>query len=327
MNIVPPSRQSRNTLHPSALPIIVPGRPSAVHSISKPQSSTQTSAPNPKTTVPKPASKRLTKKELKKLSSEETIAQLLVTYFSDDTLSYDRPIAQAIRGNPEGWVLISLFYHHNLGTQDEAVVSHAVRAHASADLQVSPDGRSLRRLIPIRSAEVCQEEDARTIYMERFQRNTTAERIEEVMEPFGALDRVILPPSERSIGHKYAFVVFQGVEGANRAVEGLKDAWVRADRETPLKVIQEAKHETLGYVRVMPKNEWIRLMDEYTHLLARRRAQREAQPRHEQYLEFERGIVARFSGVCRDTDRKTLRRLFQLLAPVEHIDFPSNSTT
>ncbi|KAI8618701.1 hypothetical protein BC830DRAFT_1107754, partial [Chytriomyces sp. MP71] len=85
------------------------------------------------------------------------------------------------------------------------------------------------------------------------------------------------------------------------------------------------------YVRVLPMQEWTKRMKEYQTLLDERKRVLDALMRsksgsHTNGAVFENGVVVHYTGVHIGTNRKVLKRLFELISPVSYIDHSKGET-
>ncbi|KAJ3175874.1 La- protein 7 [Geranomyces variabilis] len=215
-------------------------------------------------------------------SLEESVGTAITALFSDDALSYDRVLVQQIANSKGGYIPFRFITGRKVGITDEAVIAHAIRAHAP-QLELSEDGRSVRRQAPIPDFT---ELDSRTVYVVSDGGNQLIgkyilkpnfqipqERIPikkpgpVLLTQFGAcgpIEKVIIPPEAVNPLSDYAFVVFDSVVGCTSALEKYASSFrpvtvdtnlreYLGDKERETETETNAVVELLGKVRVLSK--------------------------------------------------------------------------
>ncbi|KAJ3037225.1 hypothetical protein HDV00_001857 [Rhizophlyctis rosea] len=129
-----------------------------------------------------------------------------------------------------------------------------------------------------------------------------------------------------------AFVVFSDAKSVSDAIG--RSSWKSIYPGMDVKGLLEEDEvdDVKGKIpyRIMSKSEWIKRMDEYSSILEKKRAMEERVIQdtvgtHE--LHFQEGLVAEFAGVHQKTNRKVLKRLFEMIAPVAYVDYTINQTS
>ncbi|KAI8590917.1 hypothetical protein BDZ88DRAFT_412760 [Geranomyces variabilis] len=270
-------------------------------------------------------------------SLEESVGTAVSALFSDDALSYDRVLVQQITDSQGGWISFRFVTGRKVGTTDEAVIAHAIRAHAP-ELELSAEGRSVRRKAPIPDFS---EMDSRTVYVERIPIKKPGPVLLTQLGTCGPIEKVIIPPEAVNPLSDYAFVVFESVAGCMSALEKYASSFRLVTADTNLREYLEDKEretetetngvvELLGKVRVLSKRRWIELSDEYEAALAARhdllrRVTHQAVGTHA--AEYQAKVVGRFWDVHSGTNTKVLKRLFEMVAPVAFVEFRRNNGT
>ncbi|KAJ3415481.1 hypothetical protein HDV05_004923 [Chytridiales sp. JEL 0842] len=164
------------------------------------------------------------------------------------------------------------------------------------------------------------------------------------------LDEGVVVQPHKAKAPGYAFVVFAKGKEMKKVVHGIQEKWVRlrmgddagaffkASRKAAGKVDEgetgkelDEKVAAWNFVRVMTMTEWTKRTEEYRqHMKSERgRLQQVMSSKvgtHEQ-VKYHRFTVARFTGVHRNTNRKVLKDLFELVAPVSYISYEKGQTT
>ncbi|KND04924.1 uncharacterized protein SPPG_00615 [Spizellomyces punctatus DAOM BR117] len=262
-------------------------------------------------------------------SVEKQVADKMLYYLSDEVLSYDIQIVEAITSNEGNWIPLEIFTQSRLRiTKDDAVVANAVRTFAK-ELEVSEDGKMVRRRIPLPDyAEI----DTRTVYIERLPPRATERHITDLFYPFGRVQRVIFSKmyGDESKHAGFAFAIFEKASDAARAVDAIGGRFRKMLPDVDLKSFTEEEVNLggLGEVRVMSKTQWRALTNEYAALLKRRKEELfnviQGQMGTHEKAEYQSRIVAKFSGAHKSTTPKVLKRLFEMIAPVSFIDLNRN---
>ncbi|KAI9203344.1 uncharacterized protein BJ171DRAFT_510430 [Polychytrium aggregatum] len=207
---------------------------------------------------------------------------------------------------------------------DDAVIAKALRAHASASIEVNKDGRRIRRKSPANVSKLA-ELDSRTIYLERLPPNSTADDIRGAVAALVPVSSVCIPfegrnGADRTLG-KFAFVRLERQADVANAVQALNTM----TKLTPRMVSNQAAlppGERL--LRCLDFASWRSLSEEYQALLEYNknvlRETLEQQINRHGPAVFEQGVVAEFTGTHSQTNTKTLKRMFESVAPVAYLD-------
>ncbi|KAI9011156.1 hypothetical protein BC832DRAFT_326481 [Gaertneriomyces semiglobifer] len=269
-------------------------------------------------------------------AQEETeLANKLKYYLSDEVLFYDIPVSSKISSDPEGWISLDVFMQPGkLPTDDEAVVAKAVRCHAPQVLEISEDGKSVRRTLPLPDFA---KQNARTVYIE-LPSGSGVKALRDELEVIGSPHDIIVPefnpPTERP---QFVFAVYHDEDSAQHAIERLSTSYQPVTKNMD---IQAFVRESLAHAkenmrkkpmwRAILKTQWDVLTNEYVLLHQERQRQLKqalaARCGHNK-AEFQSKVVVKFSHVHRATDAKTLKKLFSMVAPVTFVDHSPGSTT
>ncbi|KAJ3188856.1 hypothetical protein HDU85_004570 [Gaertneriomyces sp. JEL0708] len=266
---------------------------------------------------------------------EAELANKLKYYLSDEVLFYDIPVSSKIALDPEGWISLDFFMQPGkLSTDDEAVVARAVRCHAPQVLEISEDGKSVRRTVPLPDFA---KQNARTVYIE-LPPGSGVKTLRDELEVIGSAHDVIVPgftpPTERP---QFVFAVYHDEGSAQRAIERLSTSYQPVTKNMD---IQAFVKESLAHAkenmrkkpmwRAMMKTQWDVLTSEYVLLHQERQRQLKqalaARCGHNK-AEFQSKVVVKFAHVHRATDAKTLKKLFSMVAPVTFVDHSPGTTT
>ncbi|KAJ3282493.1 hypothetical protein HK104_010866 [Borealophlyctis nickersoniae] len=190
----------------------------------------------------------------------------------------------------------------------------AARKHAP-NLEISDDGKKLRRRDALPN---WSEIERRTVYVENMSPNMDAKPLTKLFSKVGEVERVYLPFKRPHRG--YGFVVFSHPGSVEIAVN--LSEWKKLYPGVDLK--SWIGENTAFPFRVMPKNVWNERMAEYTALLAKKKAEEvKGIPKKSSSAAqtgLQRGVIAKYRGVHPETDRRTLKKLFELVAPVAYVD-------
>ncbi|XP_032830213.1 la-related protein 7 [Petromyzon marinus] len=156
---------------------------------------------------------------LGKILSE--IRRQIEFWFGDTNLHKDKFLRQVVDASPDGFVPLSVLMSFNrmktLST-DINIIRRAVST--STQLEVSSDGLKIRRSSPLGPKP--EDEDERTVYVERLPHGVTHEWLSRVFSPCGRVLYVSLPRFRSSGDAKgFAFIEFSTSEEACRAVQML----------------------------------------------------------------------------------------------------------
>ena len=137
-------------------------------------------------------------------------------------------------------------------------------------------------------------------------------------EAFGPIESTYIPPSAHGSKARYGFIMYKNAKDAQSAVESLSQSY------KPLHTLLDQPLSNEPQARVLSKHEWNTRMREYQSLLETRKQQliqlKESRAGSHPPAAYERGIMAQFTHVHPDTNSKTLKHLFELVAPVAYID-------
>ncbi|XP_078735171.1 la-related protein 7 isoform X3 [Lampetra fluviatilis] len=156
---------------------------------------------------------------LGKILSE--IRRQIEFWFGDTNLHKDKFLRQVVDASTDGFVPLSVLMSFNrmktLST-DINIIRRAVST--STQLEVSSDGLKIRRSSPLGPKP--EDEDERTVYVERLPHGVTHEWLSRVFSPCGRVLYVSLPRFRSSGDAKgFAFIEFSTSEEACRAVQML----------------------------------------------------------------------------------------------------------
>ncbi|KAJ3092392.1 La- protein 7 [Quaeritorhiza haematococci] len=249
-------------------------------------------------------------------------------------------------------------------TDDDAVIAKAVRFYAK-ELEMSEDGKSVRRRNPLpdwtevnnrtlyaeRLPNTSTPESIETLIENALTATSPTSpsvHIENVHIPYPMhLGRTNLQktgdvqggeggsgsgagPEGKKRFPGYAFVTFATVEDMKVAMKAIRKQYVPLKPDNVEQVIRDGLEGNVR-VRAMSKNEWIKRTDEYRALLNRRYEELDAAMKssiggHES-AEYQKGVVAQYTGVHKQTSRKILKKLFDIVAPVAYVDHPRGQTS
>ncbi|KAI8917171.1 hypothetical protein DFJ77DRAFT_459423 [Powellomyces hirtus] len=255
-------------------------------------------------------------------SREQELSVTIAQFFTDDALSYDRGVTKMISELEGRWIPIRVLTSRKVGTDDEAVVAHAVRTYVPT-LEISDDGKSVRRRTPVPDFG---EQDSRSIYVDHLPIKANGELLRAAFTVAGPVAKVILPPKALIPRSEFAFVVFDHKDTVAKALDIFGSRFQELANDSDLRSFtDDIEHDDkLGHIRVMPKSQWIELTNNYETLLGVRTQQLQEHTRNQagwQTAQYQSKVVGRFSDVFRGTNTKIIKRLFEMIAPVTFVDF------
>ncbi|ORY82750.1 hypothetical protein LY90DRAFT_663926 [Neocallimastix californiae] len=274
---------------------------------------------------------------------EKKIASQINTYLSDSNLSYDSLLYNYI--DKDGWIPIFVFILFKLKglSTDEAEISKSIRKHCK-DLEVSEDGKSVRRKKPIPTEF---KDDSKTIYIEHVPSTISIEKIKSAFEEFGKIKAIYFPDVKKRIAlddnnkevsivnnsdHKkelpikFFFITFKKKKSVEMAIEKL-NSWIPVTKNNFREIINS---EINGF-RILRIKTWRKMTKEY---IKKRQLQIEKLKQNNQEhikitkeIEYKPGLIAEFRGVHPETNRHILKKLFDLVSTTSFIDYSPNQTT
>ncbi|KAL2916556.1 hypothetical protein HK105_203989 [Polyrhizophydium stewartii] len=254
------------------------------------------------------------------MDEDDDLGRRTAELLSDDALAYDLPLLLAVQ-DPDGIdILKDILPRLGDTGGDEALVAFAVRKNCAETLEVSEDGRRLRRRTPVDASWIAQL-DARMVYVDCLGERQSFNDLAEKFDKFGAVAKVVAPRSSRTLNVRgSAFVVFADPSSAEEAVKELGSTWRPLTSQTNVAAFVAAEIASPSGPRVLSKCEWNRRTMEFLELLKVRFAQisqaKAQRLAHREHLSFMPGVVARFSN-----------RLFGMISPVSNVAYANNETS
>ncbi|ORX42029.1 hypothetical protein BCR36DRAFT_308885 [Piromyces finnis] len=239
---------------------------------------------------------------------EKEIASKIDFCLSDSNLSYDSLLYSYI--SEEGWVPISVFILYKLKglTMDEAEISKSIRKHCK-DLEVSEDGKSIRRKKPIPNEF---KDDSRTIYIEHLPNSISIEKIKTTFEEFGKIKAIYFPDVKKRMSQnennkeinsktdhkkelpiKFLFITYKKKKSVDQAIEKL-NTYTQVTKSN----FKELINNELNGFRILKIKTWRSMTKEYIQI---RQKQIEKLKQNSQdnimnnkEIEFKPGLIAEF---------------------------------
>eukprot|EP00833_Pecoramyces_ruminatium_P001447 jgi/Orpsp1_1/1175479/evm.model.c7180000054048.2 len=260
---------------------------------------------------------------------EKEIASKINVYLSDANLSYDSLLYNYI--DKDGCL-----------TTDEAEISKSIRKHCK-DLEVSEDGKSVRRKKPIPTEF---KDDSRTIYVEHVPSSISIEKIKTIFEEIGKIKAIYFPDVKKKISldnnkenmnsdntdHKkelpikFFFITFKKKKSVEIAIEKL-NTWTQVTKKNFREIINS---ENNGF-RILKIKTWREMTKEYIKIrqlqIEKLKQNSKKQMNITKEIDYKPGIIAEFRGVHPETNRHILKKLFDLVSTTSFIDYSPNQTT
>jgi len=226
-------------------------------------------------------------------------------YFGDANLQKDRFIKQLINADNEGYVDLEKIANFNKMRSMTSDIGLIVEAAKSSNL-VQPDttGKRIRRtkVVPI-----AKNVDSRTVYVEGFPPDSTHDTLKQFFSVCGKVNYVSIPRNKDQARtfKGFAFIEYEKEEEAVHAIKELN-------------TVGNTDHNPAAPVglRVIAKDTWDRLKDEFKELKAKQRNEHHGPPG--------RGSILHISNVATEILHPEIKAILKNYGKVAYLDMQEN---
>jgi RNA recognition motif-containing protein len=243
------------------------------------------------------------------------VLKLLEFYFGDSNLQKDRFLKQLMDADPEGYIdlhTVASFNKMRSLTTDFNVIVEAARA--SSILQLDHTNTKVKRIAPVPKAV---NTDARTVYAELFPADSTHASLERIFSTCGNVTYISMPRHKETRETKgFAFIEYEKEDDAACAVKTLN-------------TVNNPSHNPIAPngMRVISKDEWQRLKDEYREMKMRQQLSSSSSSQPSKCKKAPSpGLIVHFKNVGPGVSGKDIKEYFKRFARVAYIEFEQGGT-
>ncbi|XP_053386456.1 lupus La protein-like [Mercenaria mercenaria] len=156
---------------------------------------------------------------------EKKVIRQVEYYFGDCNLPRDRFLQEQVKQD-DGWVPLEIMLNFNRLkqiTEDTAVIAESLRKSTSGLIEVSEDGKKIRRNpdqpIPENNEQRKQELAARSIYAKMFPLDSTLDTLQAWFETFGEVESLSMRKDVKKKFKGSVFVTFKAEDSVKKFLE------------------------------------------------------------------------------------------------------------
>lgn len=258
---------------------------------------------------------------------EQKIIRQIEYYFGDHNLPRDKFLQEKVVED-EGWVTLeclTTFNRLKILSPDHEVIVAAVRKSKNEIVEVSEDGKKIRRLptkvVPEFTVEHKQDEKDRSVYCKGFPLDYSLEKLEEFFEDKGQIENILMRKDEEKKFKGSVFIKFQTVDGVKDflALESVKCGDTELVKKSKEQYFQD-KHAASKKGHHHGESQQKRKeKDEKDGAEIKQEGDKA-----EVKVEYEKGCVIAFKDVGEQTSREDVKELFK--EEVAWVDFKIGDT-